>query len=134
MGQAAPFWRFSVESYPDLEVIRPTLSTAMKTSNGESKESSQVGRVILIIHKKIHVLSIATTLFSYILAWSIVLFELFSCIQQKSTCVTEYSLPLLLERLFFSDLVLMGIVVHFIKICPKYFVFRSEFTRYAIYI
>ncbi|KAM0859625.1 hypothetical protein ACQ4PT_047059 [Festuca glaucescens] len=44
MGQAAPFWRFSVESYPDLEVKRPsesTLSTALKTTNGESEESLQ---------------------------------------------------------------------------------------------
>ncbi|KAM0904049.1 hypothetical protein ACQ4PT_018279 [Festuca glaucescens] len=44
MGQAAPFWRFSVESYPDLEVKRPsesTLSTVLKTTNGESEESLQ---------------------------------------------------------------------------------------------
>jgi hypothetical protein len=49
MGQAAPFWRFSVESYPDLEVKRPsesTLSTASKTTNDESEESLQVGHGI----------------------------------------------------------------------------------------
>ena len=44
MGQTAPFWRFSVASYPDLEVKMPsksTLSTA-KTTSGDSEESSQV--------------------------------------------------------------------------------------------
>ncbi|XP_044980446.1 acetolactate synthase small subunit 2, chloroplastic-like [Hordeum vulgare subsp. vulgare] len=43
MGQTAPFWRFSVASYPDLEVKMPsksTLSTAKATS-GDSEESSQ---------------------------------------------------------------------------------------------
>ncbi|CAM0874968.1 unnamed protein product [Alopecurus aequalis] len=41
MGQEAPFWRFSVESYPDLEVSESILSTAMKTNSGEPEESSK---------------------------------------------------------------------------------------------
>jgi hypothetical protein len=121
MGQAAPFWRFSVESYPDLEVKRPsesTLSTASKTTNDESEESLQVGNcnshhsynfscIYFFLHH-------CNNIISFIFTWIVVLFEFFSCIQQKSTRAIEYSLfHSSLVRLFFSDLVLMGIYCSF---------------------
>lgn len=91
MGQTAPFWRFSVASYPDLEVKMPSKSTVStaKTTNGDSEESSQVRNdnsiILIILVACIYLFfSIATTLSPFILTWFIVLCEFFL---RKSTRV-----------------------------------------------
>lgn len=45
MGETAPFWRFSADSYPDLEetvAVQPTLKKTDRSLNGSVSDTSRV--------------------------------------------------------------------------------------------
>lgn len=100
MGATAPFWRFSVASYPDLQVKMPSKSTVTtaKTTNGDSEESSQVINIVLIVHiipvACIHFFfSIATTQSPFILTWFNVLFDFCIYSAKINMCIIILPLP-----------------------------------------